>query len=196
MHSRYYPKDSDGKTYIIEDRASYYVARGLSSQLGPVTHKTNYRELEKVISIWIVSEGVPGRLQNTVSRYRMEKHDIVGTAEIEKKYYDKMEVIVIRRGEDGKEIAPIFEYLDAVFSSDIETIDKFTPASANPEIAKEVAEMPGMSQAILEKGKTEAIVESIKNLMANMKWTIEQAMDALSIPSEQRTMYAGMVNKK
>ena len=104
--------------------------------------------------------------------------------------------IKLWRGEDGKEIAPIFEYLDAVFSSDIETIDKFTPASANPEIAKEVAEMPGMSQAILERGKREAIVESIKNLMANMKWTIEQAMDALSIPADQRTTIAGMVNKK
>ena len=40
------------------------------------------------------------------------------------------------------------------------------------------------------------MVQSIINLMNNMKWNIDQAMDALSIPSDQRSMYAGMVNKK
>ena len=152
FQNKYHPNDSDGKTYIIEDRAAYYVARGLSSQLGTVTNKTNYRELEKVISIWIVSEDVPQRLQNTVSRYHTVKEDVIGQADIPKEHYDKMEMVVIRRGKDGKLVAPVFEYLDAVFASDIETMDKFTPASGNPEIVKEVADMPGMSQAILEKG--------------------------------------------
>lgn len=46
-----------------------------------------------------------------------------------------MEMVIIRRGEGGSSVAPVFEYLDAVFSSDIETIDKFTPASANPSTA-------------------------------------------------------------
>ncbi|MBP3265510.1 MAG: Rpn family recombination-promoting nuclease/putative transposase, partial [Clostridiales bacterium] len=39
-------------------------------------------------------------------------------------------------------------------------------------------------------------VLDIKNLMESMKWTAEQAMNALKIPSDQRSMYAGMVNKK
>ena len=201
FQNKFHPTDSDGKAYIIEDRASYYAARGLSSQLGTVTHKTNYRELEKVISIWIVSGDVPKRLQNTVSRYHMVKDDVIGQAAIPKEYYDKMEMVVVRRGGDGKLAAPFFEY---------------PPASANPEIVKEVADMPGMSQAILERGMQQgmqqgmqrgmqqgvqqgeqnALVQAITNLMGNMKWTIEQAMDALGIPSDQRTMYAGLVNKK
>ena len=77
FQNKFHPTDSDGKAYLIEDRASYYAARGLSSQLGPVTNKTNYRELEKVISIWIVSEDVPKRLQNTVSRYHTVKDDVI-----------------------------------------------------------------------------------------------------------------------
>ena len=208
FQNKFYPTDSDGKTYIVEDRASYYVVRGLSSQLGTVTNKTNYRELEKVISIWIVSEDVPKRLQNTVSRYHMVKDDVIGKADIPKQHYDKMEMVVIRRGEAGKSVAPVFEYLDAVFTSDLETMDKFTPASGNPEIAKEVADMPGMSQAILERGMQQgvqqgmqqgeqsALVQSIQNLMDTLKLTLEQAMDALKIPSDQRSMYAGMVNKE
>ena len=39
-----------------------------------------------------------------------------------------------------------------MYSSDIEEMDKFTPASSNPEIIKEVSEMPGMGQAILDRG--------------------------------------------
>ena len=204
FQNKFYPTDSDGRTYFVEDRGMYYVARGLSSQLGPVTGKTNYRDLEKVISIWIVSENVPKKLQNTVSRYRMTKEDMIGKADIPKERYDKMELIVVRRGENGRLVAPLFEYLDAVFSSDIDTMDKFTPASANPEIAKEVAKMPGMSQAILERGRTEgrtegeqnAMVQAIKSLMETMKWTAEQAMESLKIPQNERPKYAGMVIKQ
>ena len=43
-------------------------------------------------------------------------------------------------------------------------------------------------------GEQQTKVIDIKNLMETMKWTIEQAMDALKVPSEQRKMYAGLVN--
>ena len=48
----------------------------------------------------------------------------------------------------------------------------------------------------LDEREQNTKVIDIKNLMNNMKWTIEQAMDALSIPSDERAMYAGMVNGK
>ena len=37
---------------------------------------------------------------------------------------------------------------------------------------------------------------NLKNIMNNLKLTIEQAMDALNIPPSQRELYAGLVNKK
>lgn len=39
------------------------------------------------------------------------------------------------------------------------------------------------------EGKAEAICLSIKNLMATMKWTAKQAMDALQIPEAEREKY-------
>ena len=45
-------------------------------------------------------------------------------------------------------------------------------------------------------GEQNAVVQAIRNLMETMKWTIEQAMDALKIPSDQRAIYAGMIDKK
>ena len=47
-----------------------------------------------------------------------------------------------------------------------------------------------------QRGEQNAIVQTIRNLMESMKWTIDQAMDAMKVPSDQRSMYAGMVNKK
>lgn len=48
----------------------------------------------------------------------------------------------------------------------------------------------------LEKERTETKVLDIKNLMKNLQMSIEQAMDALSIPSDQRSMYTNLVNAK
>ena len=40
-----------------------------------------------------------------------------------------------------------------------------------------------------EEGRTEERQQSIRNLMASMKWTVKQAMDALGIPEEERNKY-------
>ena len=46
------------------------------------------------------------------------------------------------------------------------------------------------------EGEQNAKVLDIKNVMEKLKYTVEQAMDLLDVPSDQRSMYAGMVNKK
>lgn len=54
-----------------------------------------------------------------------------------------------------------FRYLKSVYDPDIEEIDKYTPASANPELKEEVLKMPGMSQVIFDKGLSEGISQGI-----------------------------------
>ena len=51
-------------------------------------------------------------------------------------------------------------------------------------------------QALIEKGKQETKILDIKNLMTNLKLSLEQAMDALSIPQTDRAIYAGLVQKE
>ena len=44
---------------------------------------------------------------------------------------------------------------------------------------------------------TKLVMEkNILSIMKNLKLTVEQAMDALSVPQAQREMYAGLVGKK
>ena len=46
-----------------------------------------------------------------------------------------------------------------------------------------------------EEAKKTKVID-IENLMKNLKLTVEQAMDALSIPQSQRSTYAGLVGKR
>ena len=45
----------------------------------------------------------------------------------------------------------------------------------------------------LEQEARETRVIDIKNLMLNLKWTAEQAMDALNIPKTEQTAYLKMI---
>ena len=46
-----------------------------------------------------------------------------------------------------------------------------------------------------EKEKENTRIESVKNLMDNMKWTVEQALDALSIKGKERTVIISKLQK-
>ena len=157
FNNKYRPTLSDGRSYPLIKRGIYYGAREISSQLGRITEKTNYDDIEKVISIWVVSEGIPPRLRNTASRYFITKEDFIGTTDEPMAEYDLIEVVIIRRGDDKKLTEPLFKYLESVYQADLEEIDKYTPASSNPELKKEVSEMPGMSAVIFEKGQVQGI---------------------------------------
>ena len=75
------------------------------------------------------------------------------------------------------------------------------------ELEREVSEMCNLSERVeqkgiekgIAKGRTYGIVEgiatSIRNLMESMGWSIEQAMDALQIPTEERNAYLNMLKK-
>ncbi len=44
--------------------------------------------------------------------------------------------------------------------------------------------------------KQQITVTYISNIMKNLKFTVEQAMDALNIPKSKRSIYAGLVGKQ
>ena len=139
FQNKYRPTLPDGKSYPLIKRGIYYAAREISSQLGRVTGQTNYADLEKVVSIWIVNEGVPKEIRNTATRYYIQKSDFIGSVDEPRMDYDLMEVVIIRRGEADDITDPLFQYLKGVYDADIEVIDQYTPASDNPTIKEEVA---------------------------------------------------------
>ena len=60
-------------------------------------------------------------------------------------------------------------------------------------MSKEIQDL--MDEAAAEQEQQTKALD-IRCLMETLKLTLEQAMDALKIPSDERAMYAGMVNAK
>ena len=65
------------------------------------------------------------------------------------------------------------------------------------ELEREVSGMCNLSEGVeqkgIEKGIARGIIISIQNLMESMGWSIEQAMDALQITTEERKGYLNML---
>ena len=138
-------------SYPITKRAIYYVARELSAQLKVVTDTTNYDDLEKVYSIWICNEKIPKELKNSITRYHMEKEDIVGKCDENEAYHDLMEVIIVRRGGEALENT-LFEYLEGVFTTNLDTINKYVAVEHNEEVKEVLKTMCGLGESLEIKG--------------------------------------------
>ena len=76
-------------------------------------------------------------------------------------------------------------------------------SEANEELFEKIRRDDDMGEAMrrvmkddLDKREQETKLFDIKNIMTKLKYTVDQAMDLLDIPSDQRAMYAGLVNRK
>lgn len=139
-------------SYPILKRAVYYAARDLSSQLSVVTQTTDYSKLEKCYSIWVCTDDIPKKLQNTMTEYSIKKQDIIGTAEEASEYYDLISVIIIRRGKKTNEKG-IFDYLAGVLNCDIKRIEEYSHIKWSEPFVKEVNHMTGFGDAIYRRGE-------------------------------------------
>lgn len=66
--------------------------------------------------------------------------------------------------------------------------DKFLDRTELDEI-KEVIRMTRLGQMLMDEGMELKETDSIKKLMKNMNWTIDQAMNALEVPEDKREKY-------
>ena len=66
--------------------------------------------------------------------------------------------------------------------------DKFLDTAELDEI-KEVIRMTRLGQMLMDEGMELKETDSIKKLMKNMNWTIDQAMNALEVPEDKREKY-------
>lgn len=142
-------------TYPIIKRGIYYAAREISAQLGSLTQKSNYAQLEKLYSIWVCNDNIPKELQNTVTRYTFKKEDIIGKTNESEEDYDLMEIILIRRGIESTS-EDVFQYLESIFTSNIDKIKAYIDLPKESGIEKEVARMTGLGESLYNKAYNEA----------------------------------------
>ncbi|MCR5651743.1 MAG: hypothetical protein K6F86_11255 [Lachnospiraceae bacterium] len=148
--------EPNNPSYPITKRAMYYAARELGGQLGVLTETTDYSKIEKVYSIWICNEKVPLNLRNTITRFSMKKENLKGVDDEPDEYYDLIDVVIVRRGGEP-ESGTIFEFVDAVYSNNIQKVEEYTDIDKNQEIRKEIGEIMTAGQSLVAQGIEQGI---------------------------------------
>lgn len=198
--------------YPIVKRNLYYCCRLVSSQYGTEFTNSHYEKIKKVYSIFICMNP-PNYRKNTINQYSIQEENLIGEFDENVEYYDLLTGIIICLGDVEDEMTGILKLLEVLLSSERSTKEKREilqeefNIKMTQELEREVSEMCNLSERVeqkgiekgIAKGRTYGIVEgiatSIRNLMESMGWSIEQAMDALQIPTEERNGYLNMLKK-
>ena len=188
--------------YPIPKRSLYYCCRLVSAQYGTVFEKSEYGKIQKVYSIWICTDP-PEHMKNTITSYSIEKTDMIGSVDEPKENYDIIKSVVICTGDKDTGDIELQRFLNLLFSTEAKTeekkqrFEKEFNIKMTEELAEGVSEMCNISQGIAknayEKGAENEKVSLIKNLMTNMKWTVEQAFEALGIAASDYEKYKSLI---
>ena len=194
--------------YPIVKRNLYYCCRLVSSQYGTEFTNSHYEKIKKVYSIFICMNP-PNYRKNTINQYSIQEENLIGEFDENVEYYDLLTGIIICLGDVDDKMTGILKLLEVLLSSERGTKEKKKILQEEfgirmtQELEREVSEMCNLSDGVeqkgIAKGRTYGIVEgiatSIRNLMESMGWSIEQAMDALQIPTEERNVYLNMLKQ-
>ena len=196
--------------YPLIKRALYYCSRMISAQYGTEFTKSHYEKIKKVYSIWICMNP-PENRKNSITKYSITEQNLVGDVKEPHENYDLITAIMICLGDDSdNEPDSLLRLLDILLSSDRNVNEKKRllendfQISMTEHLERGVSEMCNLSKGIEEKGIQKGIeqgieqgtLSSIKSLMESMGWSLEQAMDALKLSTEEREKYLSSLTDK
>lgn len=174
-------------SYPLLKRAVYYVSRMISSQKNTVFYKTNYKNIRKVYSIWVIMNS---NKENTITKYSMHEQSIVGNVHANVSDYDLMSIYMIRLGRTIDETnESILRLLGTIFKSrNNRDQERILEEEYNiPMIISrkgEVNDMSSLGEGIYEEGVEEGIEKgierSIKTLLVKGK-SVEEVADLLDV---------------
>ena len=195
--------------YPIISRGIYYCSRLISSQYGVEFSDAHYEKIKKVYSIWICMNP-PKYRENSINRYSITEEQLIGSCSERKENYDLLTAIMICLGDSNNENASgVLKLLEVLLSSEREAKEKkeILQNDFSIEMTKtlesEVSIMCNLSKGVeekgiqkgIEKGIEQGLLLSIKNLMETMGWSVEQAMEGLKIPKEEKSKYLDELKK-
>ncbi len=213
--NNYYPG------YPLIKRAFYYLCRQISAQYGSVFEKSDYGAIQKVYTIWICLDP-PAKRKNTITAYRFTENCIAGNAVQPTENYDLGQIYMICLGseKDGR-YTGLLRLLDVFMSKsskideksrvlkdefDAEIPDRLSEKECNMGGYSEYIENYGYRRGIKEgraegkaegvlKGKSEGFALAVANLMKKLKMSIDDAMNAVDVPKNDRDLCRSIVIK-
>ena len=132
----------------------------------------------------------------------MVEERLVGNVREPAGNYDLLSVIMLYLGgPEDRNYGGVLKLLDVLLSNETAAAQKRQILQEDFDIPmtqtleSEVSVMCNLSKGVWEKGATDSLLSSIRNLMETMKLTVEQAMDALKIPEADRQKYIELLGK-
>lgn len=154
--------------YHIVTRGILYCSRMLSAQVATEFQIPKYDDLKKVYSIWLCFNS-PKKVGNAISRYFLQKEDILGHTDMNTLAYDKLEIVQICLNEDAYEHEDeLIRLLNTVFSTrksfnEIETIvENEYNIPMNDSFGEEVQKMCNLSEGIEQRGIEKGIQQGLQ----------------------------------
>ena len=161
--------------YPLEIRALYYASRRFASQLRHITKQTNYGNLEKVYSIWLVmGDTVPKKAAGTVSYYHMTKEDLVGDYEQDADIFDRISTIMIRFDEDTDIEDPYLKSLQTIFRKQTTREEKINAFEAqgieiDDQLESGVRDMCNYGSYVAESSRKEGLKEGVNGTISILR---------------------------
>lgn len=179
--------------YHIVTRGIVYGARMISSQIGTEFELKHYDGVKKVYSIWICFD-VAKKIGNAISRYAIQKEDILGEIPDKKQAYDKLTVIEVCLNEEKESEHELIRMLNTLFSdtkssNEIKGIlENEYEVPMNMNYGKEIELMCNLSGRIEEKSLAQGVEQGKAIEFIN---TIEKLKETLSVPLEEALRVLG-----
>ena len=207
------PQKTDHVDYYVIKRAIYYAARLISSQKEKIFTGDDYNKIRKVYTIWVVMDVHKDR-RNSIQRFKVTEELLHGTFHEDIKNYDLMTIVLLNLGY-GTMSHDLLKMLHLIFLDMLKTEEKETilldeyGIKLTRDMRKEIEDMSGLMEPAVKFAAMKAAEEaaakveketresttlvSIRNLMKNMKWSAQQAMEALGIPVNEQSKYAALI---
>ena len=192
--------------YDILKRALYYVSRIISSQKEREFEGSDYNKIKKVYSIFICMDSPNG--QSAINRYRMKEEHLLHRYKANQKSYDLLNVVMIYPSDEkvrnrligllqllfrkenmsGDERNEILKEKYNIHLTEEQREELNTMCNLSEGIVDRVTERvtKSVTDSVTKSVKRSVAIESVRNVMVNLRLDINQAMDALNIPTEMR----------
>ena len=193
--------------YPLPKRSIYYTSEKIADQKGRVFTKNHYEKIRKVYSIWIC-QNQPEYRANNVTHLHMACDSFVGDYQERECDYDLLSIFMVYLGGsegDGK-YKGILRLLDVLFSNKKSAVEKGNILKnefgipMTEAMEKEFNNMCNLGEAIeqngIKKGRHTTRLEDIQAIRKNLGYSLEQAMDLLNVPDDERPEYLTLLQKQ
>lgn len=189
-------------SYPLVKRAIYYCGRMITAQNGTEFVHSEYQKIKKVVSIWVCM-APPNERKNSITRYHLAEENLIGNVKEPVRNYDLIDVVMVCLGGETKEnYDGVLKLLDVLLSPKAgeakkrQVLEDEFDIPMTETLKAEVHQMCNLSEGVRDLGRAEGFLASIRSLMANTGWPLEEAMEILGVPETDRPKYADLLQKQ